>query len=216
MKSHANLIILSLAIILLSSFTVPVNVTTYSDLIIVFEDNFDDNSKNWVLGTQYSEGTIQDGYFELSSMGERSDIRIQSLDIVNESYDFEVESSIRILGDSDFCNSIIWGSPSVGGHYERGLSFGFNSNKEFIALNTQDWIAEDLTNWEITEIIQPNDFNKVLLKKIGNEYRFYINDILVKTLPFVEFEGYNFGFHAANGATIQVDYFKVSVYAPRV
>jgi hypothetical protein len=94
------------------------------------------------------------------------------------------------------------------------MSFGFNSKKEFIALNTVDWVARDITHWEFTDFIQPDDYNIIKLRKKGEKYYFYINNQLVKELQPRDFIGQNFGFHAANSATIHVDYFKVSIYVP--
>jgi hypothetical protein len=196
------------AFILQTSFTTTINY----DKIIVFEDHFDDNSKDWQLNTAYSQGLIHDGYFELASLGERSDIRMQSLEVVKDGYDFEIEAAIQILDDSDFCNAIVWGTSSTDGDFEKGQSFGINSRKEFIALDTREWVAHDLINWENSELIVPATYNKILLKKEGKNYHFFINEELVKSLPIQSFDGNNFGFHAANGATIRVDYFKVSIF----
>jgi len=182
--------------------------------IVVFYDDFKNNDNNWVLDTRYSTGSIQDGYFKLISGGERSDIRIQTLDRVKEVNDFKVEAKIKIIGDSPYSNAIVWGTNTVGGHFEEGLSFGINSNQEFIVLNTQNWVAESVIKWELSDKILADDYNIIQLRKKGDEYHFYINNQLVKTLPSELFIGQNFGFHAANDATIHVDYFKVSIYVP--
>ncbi len=202
--------------VLLTIFLLQTSFTTtiQYDKVVVFEDHFNDNSKNWQLDTEYSEGTIHNGYYELTSFGQRSDIRIQPLKVVKEGYDFEVEATIQILNDSDFSNAIVWGTSSTDGDFEKGQSFGINTRKEFIALDTREWVAHDLTNWEISELIIPSNYNKIVLRKKGNNYHFFINEVLVKTLPAQSFDGNNFGFHAANNATIRVDYFKVSIFVP--
>lgn len=194
--------------ILQTSFT----TTILYDKIVVFEDHFDDNSKNWQLNTGYAQGFIHDGYYELTSLGERSDIRMQTLEMVKEGYDFEIEAAIQILDDSEFCNAIVWGTSSTDGAFEKGQSFGINTRKEFIALDTREWVAHDLMNWENSELIIPATYNKIVLIKKGKKYHFFINEKLVKILPIQSFDGNNFGFHAANGATIRVDYFKVSIF----
>ena len=89
---------------LLAAFILQTSFTTiiHYDKIVVFEDHFDDNSKNWQLNTEYSEGAIHNGYYELASFGQRSDIRMQPIKVVKEGYDFEIEAAIQILENSDF------------------------------------------------------------------------------------------------------------------
>ena len=211
MKKLSNLILLSIILFSLFSFT---NVSNWEKTTI-FYDDFEDNRHDWLLDSEFSKGTIRNGIYTLSSLGERSDIRVQNLDLINETRDFEIEASIKIIGESKFCNSIIWGTPSIGGQYEEGLSFGINSHQKFIALETKDWVAHDFFPWQENSIIKSNAFNKLLVRKRADEYLFYINDILVRNLSTDAFQGQNFGFHAANGATIQIDYLKVSVFLPR-
>ncbi len=211
LKIFIQILIYSSVLIVHTGFVTQVSL----DEVVIFQDDFDDTSKHWVMDTRYANGVIENGYYELTSNGERSDIRMQQLDIVREENDFKVEARIKIIGDSPFSNAIVWGTWAVGGGFEEGYSFGFNSRGEYIILSTEDWVANDITNWEAASVIAPNDYNTLLLYKKGGQHLFYINGKLVKTLPSEEFIGQNFGFHAANGSTIQVDYFKVSIFVPR-
>lgn len=211
MRKINNLITLCITLFSIFSFT----TISEFEKTIVFYDDFDDNRNDWILDTDFSKGDINNGIYELASLGERSDIRVQNLDLIKETYDFEIEANIKIIGESKFCNSIIWGTPSVGGEYEEGLSFGINSYQKFIALETKDWVAHDFFDWQDDSVIKENAFNKLLVRKNQQEYHFYINDNLVKVLSTEAFQGHNFGFHAANGATIQIDYLQVSVFLPR-
>lgn len=182
---------------------------------VVFEDNFDNNQNKWILTTHYSTASIENGHMQLVSNGDHSDIRMQNLDMVNDENDFEIEASIKIIGTSTFCNALVWGTSSIAGYFEEGFSFGFNSEQRFIALDVKDWIAEDIIDWEYSDVLATNDFNKIVIRKKGDLHLFYINDLLVKALPAKSFQGQNFGFHVANGATIQIDHFKVSIFIPR-
>jgi hypothetical protein len=211
MKKINKFILLSITLFSIFSFT---NISEF-EKIIIFYDDFEDNRNNWLLDTEFSKGNINNSIYELSSLGQRSDIRVQNIDLINEVRDFEIEASIKIIGESKFSNSIIWGTPSMGGQYEEGLSFGINSQQRFIGLKTEDWLAHDLFGWQDNLVIKQNAFNKLLVKKELGKYHFYINNILVKTLQAEAFRGQNFGFHAANGATIQIDYLKISVFLPR-
>jgi hypothetical protein len=211
MKKNNYFILLSTALFFFSSFTIPPKF----DEIIIFYDDFSDNRHNWALETDLSKGFIRNGTYELSSLGKKSDIRVQHLELIDESRDFEIEASLRIVGDSPYSNAIIWGSSSFEGQYEEGFSFGFNSQQQFIALETKASIAHDFFHWQNYPRIHKSEFNKILVKKERNKYHFYINDVLVKTATVRIFEGKNLGFHAANGATIQVDYLKISVFMQR-
>ena len=211
MKKTNKFILLSITLFSLFSFT---NALKFEKTII-FCDSFQDNRHNWLLDSEFSTGNISNGIYQLVSLGERSDIRVQHLGLMNGIHDFEIEVSIRIIGESEFCNSIIWGTTSIGGQYEEGLSFGINSHQKFIALETKDWVAHDFFGWEKDNGIKKHGFNKLLVRKKLDQYHFYINDRLVKTSSTKTFQGQNFGFHVANGATIQVDYLKVSTFLPR-
>jgi len=211
MKKINQFILLSITLFSLFGFT---NISEF-DKTVIFYDGFDDNRHRWLLDTEFANGNINNGIYELTSLGRRSDIRVQHLDLINEVRDFEIEASIKIIGNSQFSNSIIWGSSSIGGKYKEGLSFGINSQQKFIAMKTEDWVAHDFFTWQPTPIIKENAFNKLVVKKRTDKYHFYINGTLVKTLSTSIFNGQNFGFHAANGATIQIDYLKVSVFLPR-
>ncbi len=206
---------IKLSLLLLVFIGGTAHTTISYEQFVVFEDNFDDNHNNWVLTTHYSSGTIKNGHMELSSSGDHSDIRMQNLETVNDENDFEIEASIKIKGASTFCNALVWGTSSIGGYFEEGYSFGFNSEQRFIALDVKNWIAEDIIDWEYSDVLATDDFNKIVIRKKGDLHLFYINDIQVKALPAKSFDGQNFGFHVANGATIQVDYFKVSIFIPR-
>ena len=211
MKTTKKIILLSITLFSIFSFN---NVSEF-DKTIIFYDDFNDNRYNWLLDTEFSKGSIDNSIYELTSLGNRSDIRVQNVDLINENRDFEVEASIRIVGESAYSNSIVWGSSSVGGHYKKGLSFGFNSHQKFIALQTKDWVAHDFFSWRKDSAIKRNEFNKLLVRKQSDHYHFYINNVLVETLSTKVFNGRNFGFHVANEATIQIDYFKVSIFLPR-
>lgn len=187
----------------------------YYECVTVFEDHFDDNRHFWKLDTRYSEATIQNGVMELVSLGERSDIRVQSLERFLGQHDYEIETSIKIIGESSYSNSIVWGTTSTGGYYEQGLSFGFDSQQRFITLETRDWAAYDLTSWTQSSAIQQGEFNKITIRKKGHEHLFFINDVLLVKTVAQPLLGANFGIHVANGATIQVDYLKAKVYLPR-
>ena len=146
---------------------------------VIYYDDFTTN-KGLKTDCDNCYSTYNYGYLEF---GINSDKYIGTVDLkkyINYSIDFQLEATMKFEnGENNNLNGIRWGVSENGQFW-----FGFTGNGQFKILKRENdnWI--DLKNWTASPKINLKDYNKITVRKVSNEYYFFINEFLVHKCPF--------------------------------
>lgn len=125
--------------------------------------------------------------------------------------DFELEAEIQFVhGEDDNALSLMWGK-------EEGTSnrciFAISGNGHYmIAQFSGTW--NNIKEWTFSDIVRKTDFNKLTVRKIKNQYYFFLNEQLVASSPFYAFTGRQTGFQVNQNTTMRVRNFNASYLKP--
>ena len=148
---------------------------------VLFLDNFNKGESDW-----YTEGRAyyySNGYYVLETSTGTVGPSLYSIDI-DLNRDFEIKTEIVFEKDADDYDSygILWGA-AWNDEEERvsDASYFGLSNAGAYAILTEgesEWTGSDFIN------IGKNSVNELKIQKINEDYKFFINGILVDTRPF--------------------------------
>jgi hypothetical protein len=170
---------------------------------IIFLDNFDDNSNGW---EQYYT-PISGGWYNVESiMQDPPRIPLMKLD-VNSSRNFEITTNYTLMWNRK--NNL------VGLTFETGANatmyfFGINRSRQYQIVKVSDAGREVIVDWTDSPFIQGMfKTNKFTVRKMNNECQYYINDVLIHSMPFEGFTGVT-GLFTGETSKISVDDFSVT------
>jgi hypothetical protein len=173
----------------------------------IFSDQFNDNKHNWNRLNEYTECKLINGFLSLTSLNEKSQIAMQNINIP-QNEDFEIETSIKfVTGDLKTANFLQWGRSD---NDTKRQDFGFTGMGSYTIDNYNGSVWEDIVPFKSSTLLKKDDFNILTIRKIGNNYFFYLNKTFVFTCPFLAFYGSKVGFSVAGKSTILIDYLRVS------
>ena len=174
----------------------------------IFYDDFNDNRNKWGLGHEprdWSE-VIEDGRLLFQSYDDDAKEDLIKVEF-DHKRDFEIETYIRFAkGDSMKFFGLQWGKSS-----------DFNNQYDFL-ISGNGLFTIDKFSGEFYDYIPPTPsglikktlYNKLTIRKINNNYYFFINEELVHSMPFREFFGDFIGFQVSNNSSIYIDYLRIS------
>lgn len=177
----------------------------------IFRDDFNNNVNNW---KQNEFSKIKNGTLNCKCSNEYL-FRVFLKEInLNYKKDYSIEARIKeTTGKNTSSFGIIWGASS----WKNSLIFRVSNTGEFeiygykngekFNINNTSWGSK--TN-NIAKISSNFSYNKLSVKKVGNNMLFYINDLKVfkiaSQLPY----GYFIGVVAGQNSKIAVDYLQVN------
>jgi hypothetical protein len=149
----------------------------------------------------YNYGYLEFGRKYKKSIIEGDPIAYLNLNkYINYSNDFQLEATMKFEnGNDNQQNGIQWGASS-----EKQFRFGFSGKGRFLLLKWEknSWVM--LTNWTESSNIKLNDYNKITIRKVSNEYYFFINEFLVHKCPFEPLLGIDNYLFTANHSSVRV------------
>ena len=167
----------------------------------IFIDEFINNTNAWPLGNNANSRTaIQNGNFIFQSKSESSAFFITKTVLIDTEKDFEIEARIRIT-DGDRPAMVQWGGNDGSDLY----FFGFNKGGSILAGNWQ----EGLVLGQESDLINPDDYNTLTIRKIGDFYHIYLNEEYQEVFQFEEFFGNKIAFYVGQQTTMEVDYLRI-------
>jgi len=186
----------------------PYNEYGEDDKILIFDENFDNNSRQWRTTWSNTNGQVSaevsDGYYTITSTHDSSSHISRVITPLDpNATDFEIETSFKILEGNNFVSGLYWaGEASSGQEWQYSLN---NSGEGLIGTWLNDeYISNPYNSYD------NNAFNKLTIRKVDDDYFFYCNEKLMDTLPFVEFSESSVGYIITVNSTIQIDYLKIS------
>ncbi|MEO1450561.1 MAG: hypothetical protein AAFV07_13615 [Bacteroidota bacterium] len=173
----------------------------------VFIENFDNNSRGWNVGTSdESSSQINGGNLNFASKVDGKaffvDRPVTGLDTEG---DFQIEASIRIVSGE---NAVLmqW----AGSGPSDFTYMGFTSDSIAFVGN---WETGTALNKPVV-VFNPNGFNKLTVRKIGDDYHLYINEQYFDILAFEAPKGNRIAFYVGPNTEMQVDYIYINQLVP--
>jgi len=177
-----------------------------------FLDKFDNNVNNW--------GTVNDN--DLFVNIERGNLIFESKGPAyfttitkpfDKSKDFEIETSIKIVtGNSSLSantNGFVW-------FVERTSNNRIASFNNFVFDDTRFWIGKyesnnyrSWQNWTQSIIRSYGNYNKLTVRKIQNQYHFFVNEQFILSVPYENRIGDRIGFRVKDKCRLEIDYLKI-------
>lgn len=193
-----------------------IQYTGYSSQEILFTEDFSDNSQSWREGSSDSRYfKVEHGYYVIQSFKSgfysAAKFNEENQFTIDQSRDFQIECKIKFIsGEDNNSNSLNWGQKSDDWS---NLRFGFSGGGSFKVFSYDDAAENKWTNyqsWTESAALNKSDFNKMTIRKVADQYYFFINETLVTTVPFKPFFGQVLSVQSNQNTTIRVDDIVVS------
>jgi hypothetical protein len=193
--------------------------------LIVFEENFNDNSNNWVTGNdEVFSASVTDGKYFIEHKRDSNDYAVWKPLPVVESKAFSLEASFIFLsGKTTSGYGFLWGQGQNNDSDEKYSGFHYftiSANGKFVirSFNPLTKKAEDVKGWTDSSFIKKGENATNVLKimkfddTIDKNLYFLINDQLIFQTNYLTLFGYETGFIAFHNMKIAIDYFKANFY----
>jgi uncharacterized protein (TIGR02145 family) len=158
---------------------------SFSDKEIIYSDDFTSDKGLNVFGTS-SIGKYNYRYYALSSTSS-SNLGILSLNkTIDQTKDFQIEATMKFVsGEDNNGNGITWGRKDSDNRYW----FHFTGSGYFSIGKKKYGTSTNLKEWSLHSSINKTDYNKLTIRKVGNNNYFFINESLVYQCEFESFYG---------------------------
>jgi hypothetical protein len=175
----------------------------------IFAETFDDNSRAWCVTTADSSYCMMGkGRMRMKNLkGESHTFKLREI-LVNPERDFEIEAHMKqVSGSQEFGYGIGWAMKDEKNGYQymiRGLG-------SFCVRQVENGNIKTLVNWTPSNqmLHLRGTPNKLVIRKTGIRYNFYLNDIWMAEAPFVNLPGQHIGFALDGEHLIEMDYLAV-------
>jgi len=174
----------------------------------LLNENFDNNNNLWaIVNTSQAYTSIENSTYIFQN--KLSYTQISAINtIINTDRNFEIETNFKISSSlNNNGNSLVWG-------YDETVEFWFFCFS--ISSDQNLWIGNFIfetynpwQNWLALNVKPENEYNKLTVRKINNNYYFFINEQFVISHLFETFYDNNIGFKAEANTTLQIDYLKI-------
>ncbi len=178
------------------------------DKKIILLESFDNNKNKWDSVDDEKETTmIKGGALLMTSKDNTPKSVAISVDF-DEENNFEIEANIEFLkGETDNFSGIIWGSDN---DKNKRFRFGFSGEGHFLIDKfNSSWI--NIVNWTVCESFMKKTLNKLTIRKVDDDYFFFINEKLVHRTRFTSLYGKMVGFQCNKNSSIKIDFLKVAI-----
>lgn len=172
----------------------------------IFADNFDNNNYKWIKPSSPSTNKIKDGFFYFSN---EFGITFNNGKAISFDADknWEIESRIKFMsGDVEGYNGLMWGELVFGKKY----IFGFNS-LGYVKVVKIDGFDETviIKPKKIEGVVNKTDDNNLVVRKYGDKYYFFINNVLIGDSSYDGMPGQYVGFSVAPNSMIRINFIRL-------
>ena len=177
---------------------------------IVFQDDFSNNSNNWLEQSNSDVKLyVSNGKYVVDNQPD-GDFRVTQRSInIGEDQDFIIETTLRMTrGAETTAFGLIWGSDGGSNYYH----FAINGSGSYIIIKMVYGEWEDMIDWTSSSAVKTYDsggWNKLTVSKKGNKISFYINDQWVNEYSYEEFFGNRMGYRISSEMKVEIDDIKV-------
>ena len=149
------------------------------DGILFFDDFEHGNHYGWATGTNSNRKLeISNGRYvvEGKSSGHNPWIYLnkqQQYFTIDQTRNFQIELDLKLLSGSETrSNSLLFGQDKDGNN----LRFSFSRNGKFLISKRENGGFINLQSWSVSNEIKKSDWNKLTVRKVKNNYYFFINE----------------------------------------
>jgi hypothetical protein len=169
----------------------------------IYNQQFSSDNGEWGTGeSTEAERTIENGHYCMKSK-EKYYASWKTIDL-DESGNYEIEASIKWVGGAeDTEHAIIWGYGESSSY-----RFGFTGNQNYTIYKSDNGIT-DYVDFTKETTINPDEYNKLTIRKLGNNWFFYLNEKLLYKKVAEPFFGKKIGFLVGKKGKIFIDYLVV-------
>jgi hypothetical protein len=165
-------------------------------------EDFIDNRHRWNLGINNEVSSdIVNGNFVFEALADDAYISPLSGIVIDQEQDFELETSIKLVS-GDRSVMLLWAGSGVADYNYFGLS---SDSAAFVG----NWVSGISIIREL-DFFDPNDYNKVTVRKLGDFYHLYINEQYFDVMEVEPFNGNLLGFYVGTRSKMLVDYLYVN------
>ena len=173
-------------------------------------EGFDDNKGKWITGL-IANGTgrllVEDGHYLLQALDANSKSAWRTDVSIDTGRDFEIEARLMFVrGLDNQGQGILWG----GKDRQNEHRFLFAANGYYRIYKAEAGKYPDIVGWKKTDLVKPDDYVTLTVRKSGGTYFFFLNKVLVHKMPFEPFFGQQIGFQCGKSSATIVDYLRIS------
>ena len=178
-----------------------------------FHEPFYNNNNNWSIGVKtLKKGSAKILNLELQGTKYKIEnfytkgLTIKKDINYNSNEDFELKASIKIdkNNENNFVN-FVWGGNKNGDYNLFSIS-----NNSFWIRKLINKERRSVTEATKTNVLYLNDYNELVVRKVGNTVRYYLNKELVYTEETSVFFGYSVGWNVPPKSKISINYLTVN------
>lgn len=189
------------------SFLVIANILNGQTEKIV--ENFDNNDREWFTGKSGTkEAKIENGKYQLINFDTSSTNHYLCDLTIDPHSDYTIETKLRqIDGTEEYAYSFIYGYDDWKNYARIYLIDDYIkviTKKDNKTTKVLDWKKDSIN------IHGKNEWNTLKLVKKGDKIKIYVNEIELASVDQLTLVGDRFGFTAANGQSLEVDWVKVN------
>jgi len=171
---------------------------------VFVNDQFSNNDNDW-----YIEETgdfirrIEGGHLYLESTIDRAKL-LSNEYTIDESRNYQIEASLKfITGKVNTGHALLFGKSP-----DNDFGFYFTGQQSY-KISKYEGGYVDYIDFTTNTILSTNGYNKLTLRKVGNQWYFFINEQLVHTMESQTFFGNRIGFQVGGKSIIHVDYLTI-------
>ncbi|MCF6213735.1 MAG: caspase family protein [Flavobacteriaceae bacterium] len=177
---------------------------------VIFNDKFNSNLNDWaVADNENATLSVKNGYYNFKHKRDKLGWTSSKTIKINESKDFEIEADIKkVAGIQNNGFGIIWGRKDSDNEFQ----FFISGDGSYYIKYYEDNELNVIKKWTVSSYINTGNgaTNKLKIRKIGNQYKYYINDNFVTQGDAVSFFGDRIGFIIYGNQSIAVNTLNVS------
>jgi Caspase domain len=175
----------------------------------IFAEQFDDNSRGWVV-TAADSAYMMMGKGRVRMKNQKGAAQTYKLRevLINPERDFEIEAHMKqVTGSQEFGYGIGWSMKDD----KNGYAFLIRSLGSFSVRQITNGQVKTLVDWTPSNqmLHLRGTPNKLVIRKTGLRYNFYLNDIWMAEVPFTNMTGQQLGFALDGENLVEMDYLAV-------
>ncbi|GAB5524494.1 MAG: hypothetical protein Roseis2KO_23660 [Roseivirga sp.] len=175
-----------------------------TDKTFEYREDFNSSSVFW---DTYEENRrtaeIEDGGLVFTSLNDKTQVKYKTIDL-NWSGDWELEIGVSWLyGKETSAVDFIWDKEA--GNNNK-YHFGFTAGGKYVLAEYKNSAYDHILKFIPASFVNKRTRNKMTVRKVGQTYYFFVNERMVKSMPFKPVKGDMIGFTVPPNTSIKVDY----------
>jgi len=182
-----------------------------SDRHTIIFDEFEDNRNRWNLESKYLKMRIDKGdYFYCDNLRDTPYPKRKNF-VFDINGNYEVEIRMRFVrGMEGSPLGLIFGGDNEGNSF----NFFYTPQGEYKISQYYNYRSIELKTWTPHPSIQQYSMNTLTVRRINNEWYYFINRELAYRTTAKQLFGGDFGFMVSGNTAVEIDYFKIQELKP--